>query len=41
MQVFKNYAEYYDLLYKDKDYKKEVDFLESIFRQTFTFILQK
>ena len=33
MQVFKNYAEYYDLLYKDKDYEAEVDFLESIFNQ--------
>ena len=28
---FKNYAEYYDLIYKDKDYVKEVDFLEEIF----------
>jgi len=33
MQVFKDYAEYYDLLYKDKDYESEVDFLESVFRQ--------
>ena len=28
---FKDYAEYYDLIYKDKDYVKEVDFLEEIF----------
>lgn len=33
MQVFKNYAEYYDLLYKDKDYDSEVDFLESAFKK--------
>jgi len=33
MQVFKNYAEYYDLIYKDKDYEKEAEFLESIFQQ--------
>lgn len=25
------YANYYDLIYKDKDYEKEVDFLEEIF----------
>lgn len=28
---FKEYAEYYDLIYKDKDYEKEVDFIEAIF----------
>jgi SAM-dependent methyltransferase len=28
---FKDYAEYYDLIYKDKDYEKEVDFIEEIF----------
>jgi len=28
---FKDYAEYYDLIYKDKDYEKEVDFIENIF----------
>ena len=28
---FKDYADYYDLIYKDKDYVKEVDFLEEIF----------
>lgn len=32
---FKDYAEYYDLIYKDKDYEKEVDFLENIFENTF------
>lgn len=28
---FKEYAAYYDLIYKDKDYEKEVDFIEDIF----------
>ena len=28
---FKDYAEYYDLIYKDKDYEKEVDFIENVF----------
>ena len=28
---FKDYADYYDLIYKDKDYRKEVDFIENIF----------
>jgi len=28
---FKDYAKYYDLIYRDKDYEKEVDFLEEIF----------
>ena len=27
---FKDYANYYDLIYKDKDYEKEVDFIENI-----------
>lgn len=27
MTVFKHYARYYDLLYKDKDYKNETDYL--------------
>ena len=31
---FKDYAEYYDLIYKDKDYKKEVDFIENIFGES-------
>lgn len=29
----KNYANYYDLLYKDKNYKAECDFLEKIFKK--------
>src|SRR5690349_2720921 len=29
--IFKNYAEYYDQLYYDKDYEKECDYLERIF----------
>lgn len=28
---FNDFAKYYDLIYKDKDYEKEVDFLENIF----------
>ena len=31
---FRDYASYYDLIYKDKDYKKEVDFIEEIFENT-------
>lgn len=29
--VFGKYAEYYDLLYQDKDYERECDFIERIF----------
>lgn len=31
--VFERYAKYYDLLYQEKDYEAECDFLEEIFRQ--------
>ena len=31
--VFENYAKYYDLLYKDKDYQKESDFIISLIKQ--------
>ncbi|MFC1940389.1 class I SAM-dependent DNA methyltransferase [Chloroflexota bacterium] len=31
--VFDKYAEYYDLIYQDKDYEKECDFIEDIFAQ--------
>lgn len=31
--VFEKYARYYDLLYKEKDYERECDFLEAIFRE--------
>lgn len=31
MDVFERYAEYYDLLYRDKDYEGECDFLKEIF----------
>lgn len=31
-EVFQKYAKYYELLYKDKDYKRECDFLEGIFQ---------
>ena len=33
MEVFKNYAKYYDLLYKDKDYEEECDFIEQAFQK--------
>jgi ubiquinone/menaquinone biosynthesis C-methylase UbiE len=32
---FGEYAKYYDLIYKDKDYRKEVDFIENIFKITY------
>jgi SAM-dependent methyltransferase len=32
---FKEYAAYYDLIYKDKDYEKEVGFIEDIFGEIF------
>lgn len=32
-EVFQRYAEYYDLLYQEKNYEAECDFLEEIFRQ--------
>jgi len=32
MQFGKLYAKYYDLLYSDKDYEKECDFIEDIFK---------
>lgn len=33
MKVFSNYARYYDLLYKDKNYKEEVDYVEGLIKQ--------
>jgi 2-polyprenyl-3-methyl-5-hydroxy-6-metoxy-1,4-benzoquinol methylase len=33
MNVFVNYAKYYDLLYKDKDYEGECDFIEQTFQK--------
>ncbi len=33
MNTFQDYANYYDLIYQDKDYKTECDFLESIFKK--------
>ena len=30
MKVFSNYAQYYDLLNQQKDYKKEVDYIISL-----------
>ena len=36
MNVFQSYANYYDLIYQDKDYQAECDFLESIFSKYFS-----
>ena len=33
VKAFQNFSKYYDLLYQDKDYPKECDFLEEIFRK--------
>ncbi|MFC1965978.1 class I SAM-dependent DNA methyltransferase [Chloroflexota bacterium] len=33
MKAFERYAEYYDLIYKDKDYERECDFIEEVFRR--------
>ena len=33
MEVFKNYAKYYDLLYQEKNYAEECDFIEQAFRE--------
>ena len=33
MSVFGSYSNYYDLLYKDKDYPAEVDFIDLIFKE--------
>ena len=33
MNVFKHYANYYDLLYRDKNYQAEVDYVESLVRK--------
>ncbi len=30
MSIYKNYAKYYDLLYNDKDYKKEANYVNSL-----------
>jgi SAM-dependent methyltransferase len=33
MEVFKNYANYYDFLYEDKNYEQECDFLEEAIKK--------
>jgi len=33
MSVFGNYSQYYDLLYKDKDYQGETDFIHSLIQK--------
>lgn len=35
--VFQSYAKYYDIIYSDKDYEEECDFLEEIFKEYSTF----
>ncbi len=37
-QSFQTYGKYYDIIYSDKDYKKECDFLEEIFRKYSKFM---
>jgi len=37
-KVFNEYAKYYDLFYADKNYEKECDFLEEIFRNYSKFM---
>lgn len=39
--MYKEYAEYYDLMYKDKDYEKEVDFIEEVLRKYSKFSVKK
>jgi SAM-dependent methyltransferase len=36
--IFRSYGKYYDVIYADKDYEKECDFLEEIFRKHSKFI---
>ena len=33
MAVFQRYAEYYDLLYRDKNYSKEVDYIDQLIKK--------
>ena len=33
MKVFGNYGQYYNLIYEDKDYASEVDYIESLIRK--------
>ena len=33
MNVFQDYAKYYDLLYKDKNYEQEVNYIESLIKK--------
>jgi len=33
MKVFEDYANFYDILYQDKDYQSECDFLEEVFKK--------
>ncbi len=38
MKSFGNlYSKYYDLLYKDKDYKREVDYIETLIKENISF----
>lgn len=40
MNTFHSYANYYDLIYQDKDYKSECDFLEAIFSKYFSKLVR-
>ena len=33
MKIFNNYSNYYDLLYQDKDYRKEVEFIHQVIQK--------
>jgi SAM-dependent methyltransferase len=37
-RIFQSYGKYYDLIYADKDYEKECDFLEEIFKKHSKFM---
>lgn len=35
MSIFKNYSNYYDLLYADKDYQKEASYVDQLIKQNY------
>jgi SAM-dependent methyltransferase len=37
-EIFQSYGKYYDIIYADKDYENECDFLEEIFREHSKFM---
>ena len=38
MNIFKSYAKYYDLFYKDKDYKTEADYVDYLVQKNSTSV---